>query len=640
MLPFAPESFADESLTSYLQRLAVAHFVPSTQQLLRPAGLRTKRLFNVEELQQLAEYYALNREPLIAMARFSSSLGGLARGVFLRQAAAVCPQCLAEAPYLRQAWHHELLTACVHHGTALMDSCSACKRPISHSQGPLTRCRCGTDFSQQRMPIADAANLAVSALIGGEEHAVHSMQQQLGGLTALPDDIDTFVVFLANLTRAQRWRRGSPIPLREAEGLNRAAHHFLEDLPERFRAFVLQRIQQANQRQNSKFIAHLGSWYRQLNREFDRPEYAVVVQSAAQCLVQHAVAPINRKMKQIGSDLLGQKSSYTTAEAARLLGSSPDRIIAYVKAGRLRGQVLQGGANEYCLVARAEVEAQQRLANEVLTARDVQRLLNISRHLRERLVESGVLQRIPESQRPLFGRGDFWRAEVEQLKDRLMAAYVDRKAGTTISLEEINARRFPRDQVTELYRQIGAGRLRPALRLPNIEGLAALRFDQRELLAVVEPNGVSGVELSITDLTRLTRWKHQTIRGWIETGRLPCRREMVAGRERCWISVAQLIEFLSRNIVLADVAEQLNTKSAWLYPPLMSQGVTAQPGHSASVGIQRGLLISTSAVVNVASQRPADWRRSPERVLSETSHEDADFVNAEHVVGGRDDQAY
>lgn len=640
MLPFVPDHYEDESLASYLQRLALAHFIPSTQQLLRPARLRAKRLFSAEELQQFAEHYAVDPQPLIGMAAFPLVSSSLVRGAFLRHAATVCPQCLTQSPYLRQAWHHELVTACVRHGTVLMDSCPVCRRPLNHDQGPLTHCRCGADISLQCMPVADAANLAVSALISGEERAVFAMRQQLGGLTALPGDIDGFVVFLANLTRTQRWRRGSPITLRDAEELNRAAHHFLEDLPERFRAFVLQRVEQANQRQNSKFIAHLGSWYRQLNREFDRPEYAVVVQSAAQCLVQYAVAPINRKMKQIGSDLLGQKSSYTTAEAARLLGSSPDRVIAYVKAGRLRGQVLQGGANEYCLVARAEVEAQQRLANEVLTAQDVQRLLNISRHLRERLVESGVLQRIPEPQRPLFGKGDFWRAEVEQLKDRLMAAYVDREAGVTLSLEEINARRFPRDQVTELYRQIGAGRLRPALRLPNIEGLAALRFDQREVLAVVEPNGVPGVELSITDLTRLTRWKHQTIRGWIETGRLPCRREMVAGRERCWISVAQLIEFLSRNIVLADVAEQLNTKSAWLYAPLMSQGVTAQPGHSASAGIQRGLLVSTAAVVNVASQRTAGWRRSAEMTLSETSHEGTCFAHAEHVVGGRDEQAY
>lgn len=609
MLPFAPEPFADESLASYLQRLALAHFLSSTQHLLRPVELRCKRRLSPEDLQRFAEHYALDAQPLIAMAAFPSVVGGLARSTFLRQSAAVCPQCLAQKPYLRQNWHHALVTACSRHGSALIDCCPSCRQPIRHDQGVLTHCRCGVDLSKLPLQIADAGNLAVSALISGEEHMVRSVQQQLGGLSSLPADIDGFVVFLANLTRAKPWRRGRSIPLCEAEELNRAAHYFLEDLPERFRAFVLRRIQQANQRQTTKFIAELGGWYRQLTRDFDRPEYAAVVQIAAQCLVQHAVAPINRRMKQIGSDLLGMKATYTTAETARLLGSSSDRIMAYVKAGRLRGQVLQGGSVEYCLVERAEVEAQQRLAAEAITTKEVQRLLNVSRHLRERLVESGVLQRIPESQRPLFGKGEFWRADVEQLLARLGETGTKREVGATLSLAEINARQFPRDQLTELYRQIAAGQLKPVTRLQDIEGLAALRFDQREVLAIVEPNEAPRFELSITDLTKFTRWKHSTIKGWIAAGWLPCRREMLCGKERIWISPAHLVEFLSRYVVVADVADQLKTKSIWLQESLHSRGLVAQAGHLNTEGVRRGLLINTAALLNVATGRSPEWRR-------------------------------
>ncbi|MCP1621516.1 TniQ family protein [Pseudomonas nitroreducens] len=610
MLPFAPEPFADESLESYLQRLALAQFLTSSQQLLRPVGLRSKRLFSPDELKQFAEHYALEAQQLIEMAAFPSVSGALARGKFLRLRAAVCPQCLAEKPYLRQSWYHVLVTACRRHSAALLESCPGCRQPLSHHRGPLTHCSCGVDLSAMPQQTADAGNLLVSALISGEEQAVRSVQQQLGGLPCLPEDIDAFVVFLANLNRAQPWRRGRGITLGEAEALNRAAYHFLEDIPSSFQAFVRRRIQHANQRQSAKFITELGGWYRQLTRDFDRPEYAAVVRIAAECLVLHAIAPINRKMKQIGSDLLGMKSTYTTAETARLLGSSPDRIVAFVKAGRLRGQVLQGGAVEYCLVERTEVEEQQRLAAEVITRKDVQRMLNVSRHLGDRLIESGVLQRIPDVQRPLFGKGEFWRVEVEQLLARLSEACDVHEGGPTLSLAEISARQFPRDQLTELYRQIGSGQLKPVIRLQDIEGLASLRFDQHDILAIVAPAEAPRFELSITDLTKFTRWKHATIRGWIEAGWLPCRRETLRGRERIWISPAHLVEFLSRYVVVADAADQLKTKSVWLQESLYSRGLVAQAGHLNTEGVRRGLLLSTAALLNVATGRAPAWRRS------------------------------
>lgn len=638
-LLFAPEPFRDESLPGYLLRLAQVHFLPTVQQLLRPAGLRAKAQYSEEEVQRFAACYGMDVEPLLVMARYAAVQGSLGKGAFLRRVAHVCPQCLVQAPYLRQVWQHELVTACPTHARVLIGSCPACETPFRHDQGTIIQCRCGYDLRECVAPDADGANQAIAVLLAGEPDAVDQLRDQLGGLDALPRDIDAFLLFLANLTQPSPWRRGSPIPVWQAEAFNRAAYGLVEDLQRQFRDFVLQRIEWANQQKSSRFIANLGGWYRQLTREFNRPEYAVLMQIAAQGLVNHAVAPINRKLKQISSDLLGMKAVYTTAEAARLLGSSSDRITSHVKAGRLRGQVIQGGAVEYCLVERAEVEAQLQAATGVLTAKEVQHQLNISRRTRERLVESGVLRRLPESERPLFAKGHFGRRDVEQLYAQLAEECPVQDAKAALSLEEINARRFPRDGVTELYRQLASGRLRPVARVRGVEGLAALRFDQREVLAVVQPQHVP-FELSITDLTRITRWKHSTIKGWIAAGRLPCRREFERGKERLWISPAHLIEFLSRNIVLADVAEQLNTKSAWLYPPLMSQGVTAQPGHSASAGIQRGLLISTAAVVNVASQRSVGWRRSAEMTLSETSHEDTYFVNAERVAGGRDDQAY
>ena len=65
-----------------------------------------------------------------------------------------CPFCLAESelPYYRKKWRLACITACVEHGTALLDSCPACNSPIHFhlsrdSVDQMARCgRCGFDL--------------------------------------------------------------------------------------------------------------------------------------------------------------------------------------------------------------------------------------------------------------------------------------------------------------------------------------------------------------------------------------------------------------------------------------------------------------------------------------------------------------
>jgi hypothetical protein len=352
-------------------------------------------------------------------------------------------------------------------------------------------------------------------------------------------------------------------------------------------------------------MANLGSWYRELNTVFAGEVYSPIREVAHRVILERANTPINRKMKQIGAELLGLKATLTAAEAARTLKSSADRIVALVKSGDLDGTILQGATSEFCLVKRAAVDAHQQAAADFLYGKDVLKLLGISRRTRDRLTEVGLLSPVAEMQRPLFARGDYRRSEALALLERLTedCREID-EPKSSLSFSDISGRRFSNAQAYDLLRQIFAGGLRPLGRVRGIQGFAAFRFDEEALEKVLVQHS-TGIEFTITDLTKITPWKHQTIRGWIDAGRLRARVEP-GKKYRTFIGLADLIAFLSTHVVAADAADRLGSKSVWFKEPMRKVGalVTGPLGE-----IESGLLFSVDALVNIASDRAPTWTR-------------------------------
>ncbi|NWC08817.1 TniQ family protein [Pseudomonas agarici] len=608
LLSFRPSPHADESFNGYLMRLAEENFLGSSTRLLQQVGIRFKARYSEAEVKTLGEAYGFDQSAVAALAAFKSVRGGLSNTRFLRSAQVpVCPHCLREQGYIRQAWHHVLMTACPVHRVLLLPRCPECEAPITPGRGGYQSCYCGCEFADVEVLPADAASLFVADLLHGHADA------RLTGFAGLPDDIESFLLFLANLDLVVPHRKNAPINWARALDINRAAYAFAEDLPGRFRAFVLDRVHAANALESSRFIANLGRWYFELNRTFAAEAYRPIREVAYRVLLEHAQAPINRKMKQMGADLLGLKSTYTAAEAARELGSSADRIVALVKSGQLQGVILQGGANEYCLVARAEVAAHKQAAAGFVSAKDLLKILGIGRRVRDRLLEIGLLTAIPAGQRPLFAKGDFRSAEAEALLAQLSFGAPHRHGDKLIMLDEISGKRFSNAQAGELLRKIFAGALKPIVRLPAVHGLKAYCFDEDAVMAAVK-TGSGSVELTITELTKLTRWKHETIKSWIEQGFLPARRES-CDKHRVFVALADLITFLSTYVVAGDTAERLGSKTLWLMKPLQTAGVFARGAHETSSGYQRGVLFSVDALVNVASMRASTWTR-PTRIAA------------------------
>ena len=619
MLAFIPETdFADESLNGYLLRLAEENFLGSTTALLRPIGIRLKAQYSPRELQAIAEYHGLELQQLQRLASFPTINGSLVTGAFMRKAAiAVCPECLGQADYIRQAWHHELFTACPTHRVLLMEQCPECDAPAELNRGAVSRCRCGYALSEARGRPADAANLFISSVLLAEP----SRPCVLSGLSdepGVPEDVDKFLLFLANLTLPTPQRKNAAISFHRALEINEASFVLAEDLPERFRVYVQNKVQAANQLKSSRFVHNLGPWYKELNATFTSAAYSSVRATVCSVMLEQADAPINRKMKYIAAELLGLKKTFTASEAARLLGSSPDRIVSLVKTGQLSGEIMSGAAVEFCVVDRSAVEAQQQSAKGLVAGKELLSLLNISRRVRERLLASGVLSRVTGSDKPLFAKGDYRMEDIQHLVDTLAEGCRHVASTSGLGLDDISGKRFSNQQMHELYRLIFSGQIKPVVRDAGIQGLAAFRFDHDELLGHLRQEPTLP-ELSITDLTKVTRWKHETIKAWIDRGLLPARIEFDEGKHRVFISVANLVTFLSRYVVAADAAERLGSKSIWLTKSLKTKGVLAQGAHATREGSQRGVLLSADALINVASGRSSDWARDPSPVWVDPS---------------------
>ncbi|WP_179061443.1 TniQ family protein [Pseudomonas taiwanensis] len=609
MLTFTVEQeFHDESLNSYLARLAGENFLGSVSALLRPVGVRYKSTYSQDELAATALCHSLELPLLERLARFQTVLGALGGGQFLRRhGVPVCPVCLSHQAYGRQAWHHELVTACSKHRIMLVAACPDCLEPVALNGGTIGTCQCGFDLAAAPAIPADRANLFVSGVLAGSQMHVATLTG-LNITAGVPADVDRFFLFLANLTLSVKQRKNAAISVDRAIEINRACFLLAENLEERFRAFVVEQVAKANELASGRYMHSLGDWYRELNATFASDAYAGLREMVYRILLREAKAPINRKMKQIGAALLEFKETLTAAEAARALGTSAERLVAFVRCKKLKGTIISGSSNEYCLVARREVEALKEAAAELITGKDLLAMLNITRRVRERLIESGVLQRMPECERPLFAKGQFRRHEVEGLLQQLDQHYDERVVESTLGLDELSSRRFSDQQALDLFRRIFSGQLKPVQKSTGMQGLLAFRFDADEVRKSIRQD--AGLfELTITDLTKLTRWKHETIKAWIEQGLLPARSESKPGGRRVYISVANLISFLSQHVVVADAAERLGSRSVWLTKPLQTRQVLAKTALINSDGNQRGLLVSIDALINVVSSREPQWRR-------------------------------
>ncbi|WP_434927380.1 TniQ family protein [Shewanella sp. HL-SH2] len=83
----------------------------------------------------------------------------------------ICPECLYEEAYIRQAWHLKPIRACAKHKCELVHQCPECQEPINYIENEsIDRCVCGFEFIKASSAKACQQDIKLSGcLISGDD---------------------------------------------------------------------------------------------------------------------------------------------------------------------------------------------------------------------------------------------------------------------------------------------------------------------------------------------------------------------------------------------------------------------------------------------------------------------------------------
>jgi len=379
----------------------------------------------------------------------------------------------------------------------------------------------------------------------------------------LPEDFSNFLMLLSELKSGRTYNKNKNIEFDQAIQVASDITELLFDFENAFDKNVIDRISSANARVSGGFIPALGGWYKRLHRDFTSAPYDQLRDRVSRKLVAHAEAPLNRKLKQIGSALLEEKKSLTGSEAARMLNSSLDKIVAMVKSGDLKGRIVETSANEFCMVSRVEVDRLRQESEKFLDGNQVMGLLGIPKRLKDRLVECEILVPVSNESRSKFSRGKFKREAVLQLIVNLENYYQPKKFLSGSTLCSISRKRLNKIISEDIYTAIFSGEIQCVHIDQSKQGMDRYIFDDADIDSIVGRSGRK-IEMSVADMLDLFGYKHAEVKGWINGGLLKARSESHGERARYYISLPEFNEFKSRHIALSKAARDMGKLPAHL----------------------------------------------------------------------------
>lgn len=577
----------DESGLGYYRRLAADNVLSGWRELASMAGIPRNASALLEQADLVAGVMGLEpgwAQQVRAQDVVRRGWGHLHR----KQTDAVCPACLAEAPYLRHYWGHAYVTACAVHRIQLVDCCDGCGERLSPERGQIDQCECGQDLRELPRQSSTPSQQWLSSLMASAGTSTSRAEPKLKGV-----DLGVLAQVVATLClAADPTRPMAPRVLAYPQSVSAAVAFLaplellLADWPRGFQDHVASRIA-AGKPEARTLNTLLGQWYIRLRKLC----LGTALEPFLQAIINVAAVQFDGLLGLDSAKAMAEAATdhLRASEAARAIGISEDRLLKAIQAGeclyRTRRMGTRGQIYE---IPRDEVtRIQQRRAEWVST--DVAgTLAGVPPAVLEHMMAANVILADVNWRQDLLKGGPVASASLSALFDRIGTAAEPVTVGDeeTLTWAGLTSRRMGDKQAIQTVMQaIADGRVKAIACGRRLGDMVFRRAD----VAMYFGTPLLEAGMSIQQLSKFTGWKWESIAYWIDEGLLESESILLRGRPCRVVLPHQLLMFRQTYVPLADLARGLGTKSSALSKLL--PGIELVGARSLPDGTSRGGLI-------------------------------------------------
>ena len=583
----------DESPLGYYRRLACENTLWSWKELAHAVGVSPSRTGLLSQPEYVAE--ALHLEPawtqeMLAREATTRSWRSLHR--FGHDA--VCPDCLTSSVYLRSTWEHGFAVACPGHGKRLVDRCPACGDFLSHNRERIELCQCGHDLRTIQAERATPAQRWLASLLATDGSTTGGIEPCIAKA-----DIVSVVQLIRTLCQqfdvsvtGPRKNAAAPRSVQEAILFLGPLDHLLTDWPHRFEAHVSERIAAGNPEART-LNSLLGRWYQQVKGASSSTPLQVFLKA----VIQVATRDFNGIVDHLAAAEIGVETHLALATAAKQLGIGRDSLVQHLKSGNAAYRTRRLGTRGLCYEMPVEEVARLTAARERWVSIDsASALLGIGPSILARLGSIGLVTVDINWREDLTKGGPVLFDSLTAFETRARAHVNKVKTSeSTIAIKELNSRRIgDKKAIESVLRGISNGEL---CAVGAGEKLGSLRYKVSEVKRYFG-RPVLDAGLSVNQLAKLTGWKWESIRHWIDEGLLESHEITLRGQPCKVVMPEQLLAFSQTYVPLVTLAHALDSKSSALLERL--GGIKLLGGKPLPGGAVRGALVRLSDLARAA----------------------------------------
>lgn len=491
----------------------------------------------------------------------------------------VCPICLCEASYHQRIWDLATVTACPLHKCLLLNQCPTCSKRISWHRKSVSVCKCEYDWRTFTPPAVNEIELLFVKSIYqhlGLPHGLDEIKLSDGNpiLNLSLEDLHMAVVTIASQYAGIVDTRGKHLSTsrnnEEIHSLLVKGFSAFEDWPRNYYLFLdWKRTQKKNELRwgmNHDF----GSFNAILNRSLPAKTFDFMRRAFEEYLKTEWDGGLlfNRSLR-LTKDSGSERRYMSQAEVVQELRMNDEVLSRLVEEGVVKAVVRRSKTQKVFLFDRDNVKAVKRILEELLTAEEAARLLDVRVETLLELIQKGCLKAFdgPTASAHRYSKisTDEVKRLIEIIDSKLVEAALTSRQDT-IPFKKVVFRIISYGvSVSDFIKAILDGEIAPYNKVQGV-GLSCYKFAEEHLHDYMERHRqrLKGSSLQFREVIQLLAVHHATATYLVRNGFLTSEKVKI-GNATIIVVSAKAIEIFNSTYVLATkVAYSVGTSPKFL----------------------------------------------------------------------------